>query len=82
MNAEDEKLMLKYAEISFKQRRGTQTTLQIIQDFLFYILCLMAFIFGYVITNDLRGGAAAGLITAIVLWFHVRKQRDTESLYY
>ena len=75
------KQMLNYTEASVKQLRKTQTTLQIIQDFLFFILVLMAFIFGYAITDDLRVGAAAGLITAIALWFHATKQRDTEELY-
>ena len=73
--------MLRYTEASVKQLRKTQTTLQIIQDFLFFILVLMAFIFGYAITDDLRVRATAGLITAIALWFHATKQRDTEELY-
>ena len=73
-----EMLMLRYTERSLKQLTQTQTTLQIIQDFLFFGLVLMVFIFVY-LSFGFRVGALIGFITGVTLWSHVKKQKDLQS---
>jgi hypothetical protein len=62
MNSEDEERMMYYARVTFLQAKQSQTTLQIIEQFLGYILSFGAAAIVYWITADKTSALVGGLL--------------------
>ena len=82
MTTEDEERMMYYARVSFEQQRQTQTTLEIIENFLLYIMMFGGGAIAYAMTeSEIRTFAAILVIGVLGYYFSKLQHSDRKTKY-